>query len=77
MHDDVDVWVADQRGDRGQRGALDRVDQMHPAVDRDLRQAGHRRVGPLPEELEIERDAPVLVGCGNDGGDATGVSDDL
>ena len=77
MHDDVDVGVGDERGDRGQRGALDRVDQVDPAVDGHLRQAGHRRIGALPEEFEIERDAAVLVGCGDNGGDAAGVPDDL
>ena len=77
MHDHVNVRVGHERGDRVERRALDRIDQVDPLVDGDLRQAGAGSVGALPQELEVECDPSVLVGSCDDGGNPTGVPDDF
>ena len=77
MHHDIDLRIRDQCGDGGEGCTFDRVDQVDASVDRDLGEAGHRRVRTLPQKLEVERDPAVFMGGGHDGGHAARVPDDL
>ncbi len=77
VHHDLDLRIGDELGDRPQRGALDGVDQVHAHGRRELREAGHRGVGPLPEELQVDRDASLLAGLAHHLVHPGGVGDGL
>jgi hypothetical protein len=75
VHDHLDVRVGDQLGHRLQRRARDRVHEVHAAGGGDLGEARDRGVGPLPEELQVDRRPALRARLLHDGGDAGGVAD--
>ena len=74
MHDDLDAGIGHELGDRAERRPVDRVDQVDPARRGHLGQARDRRVGALPEELEVDGRPPLGAGLLHDGIDAGGVA---
>ena len=77
VHQDLDGGVGDQLGDRLERRSGERIDQHDVAVDGDLHEAQHGRVGALPEELRVDRAPAGSAGARGDLLDAGGVRDQL
>ena len=59
VHDELDRRIGDELGDRTDDTAFLRVDQHDALAGRGLQEAEHRRIGALPPELRVERDATL------------------
>ncbi len=67
--------VGDQVGNGLQRRSPQRVDHGQPLGGGDLDEAEHRRVRALPDELGVQRAAPLTAGVGQQRGQAGVVGD--
>ena len=63
VHHELHGWIGHELGDRADVDVLERIDDRDALGARELEQARHRAVRPLPHELGVERE-PSLAARG-------------
>ena len=67
VHHELHRRIGDELGDRADVDVLERVEHGEPLGGRQLEQAGHGAVRPLPHELGVEREPALAAGLGREG----------